>query len=107
MSMIKAQQILGAMQNLELKAQGKTLAIDSADDKVEKFSNILMQQLNNINEAQNKAEELQDKFTLGDPNVSLVEVKAAELKASIGTHGLVYVRNEVVKAYNEIMNMSI
>ena len=103
----KVQQIFDAMKNLEVQAKGKKLSIEGADNKTEKFSNVLMKQLDYVNNAQQKAEELQDKFTLGDASVSLAQVKSAELKASVYTHGLVNVRNKMVDAYKEIMNMSI
>lgn len=103
----KVQQIFEAMKSLEVQAKGKTLSIESTDSKTEKFSNVLMKQLDYVNDAQQKAEELQDKFTLGDASISLAQVKSAELKASIYTHGLVNVRNKMVDAYKEIMGMSI
>ena len=103
----KVQQIFDAMKNLEVQAKGKLSLPDEVDGKTEKFSSILIKQLDYVNGAQQKAEELQDKFTLGDASVSLAQVKAAELKASVYTQGLVNVRNKVVDAYKEIMNMSI
>ena len=107
MSIIHAQQIVAAMKNLEMQGLSKTAAMGDTNVASEKFSSILMRQLDYVNDAQKTAENLQDKFTLGDPDVSLAQVKTAEMKAAVYTQGLIHVRNEVVKAYNEIMNMPV
>ncbi len=44
---------------------------------------------------------------MGDPNVSLAEVMIARQKASIAFEATVQVRNRLIKAYEEVMSMSV
>ena len=44
---------------------------------------------------------------LGDPNVSLADVMIETQKANIGFHGALMVRNKIVQAYTDIMNMPV
>ena len=101
----KAQQMLATMQKMESFTKNN-ITPETNISEGKRFSDIFIQQIENINQSQQTAEKLQEDFVLGR-NVSLAEVKTAELKASLYTHGLIQVRNEVVKAYHEIMNMSI
>ena len=81
---------------------------DSANANAnENFKKILGKQINNIEAINNSALSLQDKFMLGDPNVSLPEVMTTMQKADIYTNILVESRNKILSAYHEIMNMSI
>jgi len=105
MNGISIKPTLNTMQNMALQAQGK--AQSTAVDGAGKFADVLMKQLDHVNSAQHKSEELQNKFALGDPNVSLVQVKTAELKAMVLTQGLIQIRNDVVEAYKNVMNMPI
>ena len=100
-----AQQMLATMQKIESLAKNG-ITPEATPSEGKRFSEVFMQQIENINQSQQTAENLQEDFVLGK-NISLAEVKTAELKASLYTHGLIQFRNEVVKAYHEIMNMSI
>ncbi len=70
------------------------------------FSGTLKQSLARISEAQNNAQGQARDFELGKPGVALNDVMIDLQKASIGFQMGVQVRNKVVAAYQEVMNMT-
>lgn len=71
------------------------------------FSSLLKSSLDGVAQAQGKSEEMQKAFVLGDDRVSLSDTMIAMQKASISFQTTVQVRNKVVQAYNDIMNMQV
>jgi flagellar hook-basal body complex protein FliE len=71
------------------------------------FSDALKAQLDNVSKAQNQAEDMGKKFAAGDDSVSLSDTMIAMQKASITFQATVQVRNKLVSAYHDIMNMQV
>lgn len=71
------------------------------------FSEALKASLDHVNKSQSKAVELGKSFAMGDDSVNLSDVMVASQKASISFQATVQVRNKLVSAYHEIMNMQI
>lgn len=71
------------------------------------FAALLKNALAETNAAQMGARELSRQFAAGDPNASLEDVVLALQKASISFQTMVQVRNKLVSAYQEIMNMQV
>jgi flagellar hook-basal body complex protein FliE len=71
------------------------------------FADALKTSLQQVSGSQNHAEELGKRFALGDDTVSLSDTMIAMQKASINFQATVQVRNKLVSAYHEIMNMQI
>lgn len=71
------------------------------------FAGLLKASLEQVNATQSQATDLATRFELQDPNVSLPEVMVAMEKASVSFEAVKQVRNRVVAAYQEIMNMPI
>ena len=69
------------------------------------FANILRQGLDSVNQTQQKAGELTDAFARGTPGVELPQVMLEVSKANVSFHALNEVRNRLVSAYQDIMNM--
>jgi len=63
--------------------------------------------LKEVSKAQNEASRLQTQVQLGNPNVSLEETMLAMQKAQIGFQATLHVRNRMVQAYTDIMNMGV
>lgn len=59
--------------------------------------------INETNELTNKAEEEEIRFAIGDG--SLTDLMAAQQKASISMQYTVAVRNSILDAYKELMNL--
>ncbi len=71
------------------------------------FSDNFKTALKNVSAAQNEASRLQTEVQLGNPKVSLEETMLAMQKAQIGFQATMHVRNRMVSAYTDIMNMSV
>jgi len=71
------------------------------------FAALLKSSLDQVNESQAKAMGLARDFELGKGDVALHDVMLALQKANIEFQGTVQVRNRLVAAYQDIMNMQI
>jgi flagellar hook-basal body complex protein FliE len=71
------------------------------------FGDAFKTALQNVSAAQNKASELQTQVQLGNPNVSLEETMLAMQKAQIGFQAALHVRNRMMQAYTDVMNMQV
>ena len=71
------------------------------------FRTAMAEALNSVSAAQNEATRLQREVSLDNPSVSLEETMVAMQKAQIGFQATVQVRNRLVSAYTEIMNMQV
>lgn len=63
--------------------------------------------LKSVSRNQQASAELQRQFQLENPNVSLEETMIAMNKSSISFQAAVQVRNRLVQAYEQIMNMPV
>jgi flagellar hook-basal body complex protein FliE len=71
------------------------------------FDQALQAALQQVSDAQAEAARLQREFDLNAPNVSLHDVMVSLQKASLSFQTMVQVRNRLVSAYQEIMNMQV
>jgi flagellar hook-basal body complex protein FliE len=69
------------------------------------FANILRQGIDSVNQTQMKADQLTDAFARGTPGVELPQVMLEASKATVSFRALSEVRNRLVSAYQDIMNM--
>lgn len=106
MNEIKMDQLLIQMRSMADQASGvnKTAV---ADNSAPDFTNLFNDAINKVNETQKTSGELQKQFELGNPNVDLTDVMIASQKSSISFQAMTQVRNKLVSAYQEIMNMQV
>lgn len=71
------------------------------------FSGELKNALSSVSAAQNESGRLQREVQLENPKVSLEETMVAIQKAQIGFQATLHVRNRMVQAYTDIMNMQV
>ncbi len=71
------------------------------------FGSALKSALNSVSAAQNQATRMQQEVQMDNPNVSLEETMVAIQKAQIGFTATLHVRNRMVQAYTDIMNMQV
>lgn len=79
---------------------------DVQTDKVD-FSQALKSSLDKVNDLQMNSKEMGQKFVMGDESISLSDVMIAGQKSNISFQATVQVRNKLVSAYSEIMNMQV
>jgi flagellar hook-basal body complex protein FliE len=89
-----------------LRADGMPLA---APRKAEGpgFGAAMAQALKSVSQAQLDAQRMQREVQLDNPTVSLEETMVAMQRAQIGFQATLQVRNRLVQAYSEIMNMQV
>lgn len=71
------------------------------------FASALKTSLDQVNSVQTKADQLGQRFVAGDDSVNLSDVMISMQKANISLQATVQVRNKLVAAYQEIMNMNV
>jgi flagellar hook-basal body complex protein FliE len=71
------------------------------------FASVLKTSLSAVNSAQNEAAQASKSFTVGDPNTNLQDVMISMQKANISFQQAVQVRNKLVQAYHDVMNMQV
>jgi len=98
--------LLVEMRAAMIVAQGgaapKAAAITTTD-----FASVLKSSLDGVAQTQNHAETMQKEFVLGSDKVSLSDVMIDMQNANISFQATVQVRNKVIAAYNDIMNMQV
>lgn len=75
--------------------------------KEDSFSSLLTRAIGQVNDLQQNSAQLKTRFEVGDPDVDLTEVMLASQKASLGFNATLQVRNRLVQAYQDIMNMPV
>lgn len=101
-------QVLAQMRQIAAAAQGQpastpaTEAAEGAD-----FASLLKASVDKVNDTQQQAGKLAEAFSAGDPGVDLSEVMVALQKASVSFQAMTQVRNKLVDAYRDIMNMPV
>lgn len=107
---IKAQALFSEMQSLATQAQvgmPEIPSIQTNPSSKENFANMLSDAINGVNSMQLHAKEQVQAFELGDPSLSLADVMVAKEKSGIAFEATVQVRNKVLEAYKQIMNMPV
>ena len=79
----------------------------SADGSRAGFTGALKSALQEVSTAQNQATRMQREVQMESPTVSLEETMVAIQKAQIGFQATLHVRNRMVQAYTDIMNMQV
>lgn len=110
---IDAQRITSMLAQLRAAAQKPegvsavaAVAPPSPTSKVS-FSDALKASLDQVNNMQLQAEKMGKDFAMGNDDVSLSDVMINGQKANIAFQATVQVRNKLVSAYQDMMNMQV
>jgi flagellar hook-basal body complex protein FliE len=95
--------ILNQNQALQ-RAAGSSNAVDSADGS--SFSKTLVDAVRAVNDQQASATAISESYERGDTN-DIVQVMVERQKASLGFEATLQVRNKLLSAYRDIMNMPV
>ena len=91
----------------KLAHAGGSADVSQVQKSGNQFGDMLTKAVNNVNSQQMEASQLKTSIETGDGGVSLVKAMIASQKASVAFEATVQVRNKVVSAYQDIMNMPI
>lgn len=99
-----AASMLNPLNPLDAAARSDLINTTSASERGS-FSDLLKQAVDSVNETQSRSSELQTAYELGDKSVDITQVMIQMQKASVSFEAMTQVRNRLVSAYQDIMNM--
>jgi flagellar hook-basal body complex protein FliE len=79
----------------------------AAQPQATNFSQVLAASLDQVNAMQAESNQLKTAYEIGDPSVDLPDVMISMQKASLAFEATVEVRNKLLSAYQEVMNMQV
>ena len=100
-------QMLSELRSVSQVAQGKAASPADAPPGGVNFADVLNNALKDVSAAQGEARAMAQNFSAGDPNVNLQDVMVNLQKANLSFQQMVQVRNRLVTAYQDIMNMPV
>ena len=104
MEKVDASELLSQLKSMADMAKTDFKATEQPSARTD-FGALLKGAIDHVNDIQTKADQLETSFESGDSNVSLVEVMVALQKANVSFQAMTEVRNKLVNAYQDIMNM--
>jgi flagellar hook-basal body complex protein FliE len=106
MSSMQISQVLAEMRALQARASGISEAPAAAAQPSE-FANLMKNSVDHVASMQNQATALADAYETGDKSVDLTKVMLEVQKAGLAFHAMTEVRNKLLDAYTQVMNMSV
>jgi flagellar hook-basal body complex protein FliE len=106
---IKAQSLYQEMQGM---AQQSKLGLSEGNaiqgnPSSQNFADLLSNAIGTVNDMQLESKDMAMSFEMGDKSLSLADVMVAKEKAGIAFEATIQVRNKVLDAYKQIMNMPV
>jgi len=100
------EQMLSELRSAASAAQGKPAQGAPAAGGPD-FSQVLKSAIDQVGQAQQQAQQMSQNFASGEGNVNLQDVMVNLQKANLSFQQMVQVRNKLVNAYQDIMNMPV
>lgn len=101
------EQMLSVLRSTAAQASGKSAEPSAGSAGVTDFSEVLKNSIDKVNETQKSANQMAEKLAAGDTSQNLHEVMIALQTASVSFQEMVQVRNKLVTAYQDMMNMQV
>jgi flagellar hook-basal body complex protein FliE len=106
MSSIQISQVLAEMRALQVRASGISEPPAAAAQPSD-FANLMKNSVDHVAGMQNQATALAEAYEGGDKSVDLTKVMLELQKAGLAFRAMTEVRNKLVDAYQQVMNMSV
>ncbi len=90
-----------------LSARGDPIAKPAAAGQAPSFQTAMAEALRAASDTQLESEAMAREVQLGNPAVSIEQAMVATVKSQIAFQSVVSVRNRLLQAYTEIMNMQV
>lgn len=101
------EQMLSVLRSTATQAGGSKPAESGVAAGGVDFAQVLKSSIDQVNNAQKQATQMAENLAAGDSEQNLHEVMAALQTASISFQEMVQVRNRLVSAYQDVMNMQV
>jgi flagellar hook-basal body complex protein FliE len=105
MSSMQIQQVLAEMRSLQARAEGVAPAPSGV--RPTDFADLLKNSVDQVAGMQTQATQLAQAYEAGDKGIDLTKVMLEVQKASLAFRAMTEVRNKLVDAYTQVMNMSV
>lgn len=106
MSEINPSELLSQLRAMASTAAGGPPSPSAGADQPD-FGHLLEKAVDRVNESQQHVSGLKKDFQLGKDGVDIAEVMIASQKANIEFQMMMNVRNKLINAYKDVMNMQI
>jgi flagellar hook-basal body complex protein FliE len=106
MSNMQIQQVLAEMRSLQARAAGLG-DVQAPGAQPSDFANLMKNSIDHVAGMQNQATALANAYETGDKSIDLTKVMLEVQKAGLAFHAMTEVRNKLVDAYTQVMNMSV
>jgi len=100
------EQMLSILRSTATQATGKTAELPAAAGTPD-FAQVLQNSIDKVNQTQVQAQAMAENLAAGNNDQNLHEVMIALQTASVSFQEMVQVRNRLVNAYQDIMNMQV
>ncbi|AIL62907.1 flagellar hook-basal body complex protein FliE [Pseudomonas alkylphenolica] len=95
------------MRAMQMDAMSMPKAVAAPELGSSNFADMLGQAINKVSDTQQASTQLANAFEIGKSGVDLTDVMIASQKASVSFQALTQVRNKLVQAYQDIMQMPV
>jgi flagellar hook-basal body complex protein FliE len=104
--------VLSEMRALQARASGSAPALAAPElgaptAPPADFASLMKNSIDGVASLQNQANALASAYEAGDPSADLTKVMLEVQKAGLAFHAMTEVRNKLVDAYTQVMNMSV
>ncbi len=107
MSSLQIQQVLAEMRSLQARAAGAPAQAPTTAGQPTDFAALLKNSVDHIASMQNQATQVASAYESGDKSVDLTRVMLEVQKADLAFRAMTQVRNKLLDAYTQVMNMSV
>lgn len=96
------------MRSMQMDAMAQPKSVAQAPELGQSsFADMLGQAINKVSDTQQASNQLATAFEIGKSGVDLTDVMVASQKATVSFQALTQVRNKLVQAYQDIMQMPV
>jgi flagellar hook-basal body complex protein FliE len=95
------------MRALQARASGSAPDLTVSTAQPTDFAALMKRSIDGVATMQNQAAALGNAYEAGDKSVDLTRVMLEVQKAGLAFHAMTEVRNKLVDAYTQVMNMSV
>ena len=105
---IEFNRLMMDMKAMQMDAMSKPKSTSAVPELAgSSFSDMLGKAINKVSDTQQASTQLANAFEVGKSGVDLTDVMIASQKASVSFQALTQVRNKLVQAYQDIMQMPV
>ncbi len=107
MSSAQISQVLAQMRALQERIGGAPIEAPRATAGVPDFAALMKNSIDGVARMENHADALANAYESGDKSVDLARVMIEVQKAGLAFRAMTEVRNKLIDAYTQVMNMSV